>query len=526
MKKVFTMVMGPLCLLMLSFAASAACPGGSYSVLTYGAVPNDSRADGKSIQNAINGVPANAVLCVPSGVYLMDRQINILRDDLTITGEGISSVLKMQTGYNYTIFKMGSDDVSPHVTAHGITVEKLAFDGNLNTGTTPGGGNFFGIWVLRGENITLRDLYFEEFYHDAITVANGEAPNKNVLIERVRTEKINRNPIHIGYAEDSIIRNCILDKNADETTWGLVSGNAIDVEVEGYDPATGEGGWVKRLTIEDNFTRHTNLNAAGASIILQPAYGPIDDITIQRNLTLEKGIGSAGADVYSQGNTLLHNTNIKINSNWVSFINSGVSVGAFGFAFTDYGEFNDNIGTNYCCGDSTMIGLHGATLIDGYNNRFYRPVDTYLGNNLFKVVVPYWQNYRVRIYNTTDNGWLDSRIVHYDPSLPYPFNMASASVIGASSTATFITNPNAAPTNNPSITSAQISSGDLVVQTTEPNGLAVRVVALRNSLPIGMKTAVSGTTTFVLPAPAVSGDVFEVRAYNQHGREATYSFTY
>jgi hypothetical protein len=524
MKKIITIVFGAFFLLVCSSAAGAACPSGSYSILSYGAVANDSSPDGKAFQNAVEDVPANAVLCFPSGVYLLDRQITVRRDDLTITGEGISSVLKMMDGVNVTMLKIGDGNVTPQVTSRRITVEKLAFDGNLHSGLTSGGENFFGIWIVRGEDIILRDLYLEEFFHDSITVSNGEVPNLDILIERVRVEKANRNAIHIGYGEDVIIRNCVLDKNQDEATWGLSSGNAIDVEVEGYDPATGEGGWVKRLTIEDTFMRHTNLNAAGAAVTLQPAYGPIDDVTVQRNLALEKGMGSAGANYYSAAGTLLHNTNIKFNSNWISIINSLAGVSGHLFKWTDYGEFNDNVITNYYNGNSHMMTILGATFITGYDNRFYRLVQVNnLYNAAFFVYTPYWQNQRVNFYNTTDNGWSDSKIIHYDPATG---GIASAGTIGASSQVTWNNNSNSIPTNAPSITSAQITSGNLVVQTTEPNSLPVRVVALRNSLPIGMKGATGGTTTFVLPAPAVSGDVFEVRAYNQHGREATYTFTY
>jgi len=525
MKKFTAIVFSVFCLFACSSAASAACPAGSYSILKYGAVPNDSAADGEAFQNAVNRLPAKAVLCFPKGVYLIDRQVNVKRDDLTIRGEGISSVLRMMKGVNVTMLKIGDGNSSPQVTAKRITLEKIAFDGNLNSGLTGDRQNFFGIWVVRGENITFRDMFIEKFFHDAITVANGEVPNVNILFERVRSERSKRNAIHIGFGQDIIFRNCILDTNQDEATWGVTSGNAIDVEIEGYYPPTKEGGWVKRLTIEDTFFRHTNLGAAGGAIALQTGSGPIADVTVQRNIALEKGFASTGADFKSGAGNLLHNTNIKFYSNWISTIAPGAAFSGFVLKWTDNSELNDNVVTNYANGNFHMVWLAGVNNISGNNNssyRFFQADNPW--NDVFYVEAPYTQNQRVKFLNTMDNGWTDSRIVHYDASNA---KIQSASIIGASlSTVTWINNPKPIPTNSPSIKSAQISSGNLVVRTTEPNSLPVRVVALRNSLPIGMKASIAGTATLVLPERAVKGDVFEVRAYNQHGREATYKFTF
>lgn len=501
----------------LAASTGFACPSGSFDVSQNGAVPNDANPDSSAIQSAVANT-SNSVVCIPAGLYLIDSQIDIDRDDLVITGDGVDSILRLESGTNVTIFRIGAKENTPGV-AHNIVIQKLFLDGDGHTGQTSSNANFFGIFVEQGEDVVLRDLYLDSFVHDSIAAGAGYEPNKDLLIERVRVNKAGRNAIAILFAEGVIIRDCVLDSNQDPGTWGAVSGNGIDVEVEGQDPVT-NGGWVTDLTIENNVSTHTNLNSGGTAITLQPAYGPIDGVDITGNIAIEKGIVSRGAGQWV-------NQNVNINSNWVGILDATAGIWAYAFSANDTGTFNDNVATNYSSYYYASLLLSHSKNISGADNKFYRPsYANYFNLNGIEIPLPYTANENCDILDTLDNGHTSSRIVYWD-WISYPQTHTQGTLIGdANSQATWVTNNNSTPTGSPSITGISVSGKNLLVTATDPSGSPMKVVVLLNGLPIGMAPVVSGTATVPLQEFAVSGDDFEVRAYNHHGKNVIDTYTH
>jgi hypothetical protein len=558
---------------------SCSCANDTVSVTCFSANPaDDGVSDSTAIQTAINSVPDNWTLYFPTGRYAIDQSLVINRNNLTLTGDGINSELYTPQGTNIMLMKIADEVVSqqcPAVVPTNITLKQLSFSGDLNRGNSQGSGNLFGILVRNGENITLSDLLIRDFSLEGFSLSNGTHIPKNILLQRVRTKRMRRSAIHIGYGENITIKDSVFeDTNDDVWLPDPNSGAAIDLETEGLDmictplPIVQRVPFVYDLKIYNSLVKSPNTQTSKGGIQLAFSSGPVRKVDVSNNILINSGgISSVGFTFSIDDWTWINDVDprlgkssrirdVNLSSNWISNLHpsgdiatSALSIYASGDVPDSYGfngvNANNNVLTVYQVGGNNRLFQFSTNKeVSGSDNKTFRPyqvtTDPVSGayNFLWRKdqpvyflppQTPNYDNYNVQILNTLDNGYIGSRLNCYDPSaiFPAPTWAFCSSIGGTGNQLTWVNNPNPTPTTPPTINSVGVFNKlNLNISATDSNGSPVRVMALRNGLPLGLKDTANGSISFPLSKKAIRGEVFYVQAFNQNGQFSEYTYTY
>ena len=251
------------------------------SVLAFGAKGDGIADDTAAIQAALDSIPAGGGrILVPAGTYRISAPLVVRRNGLTLRGEGPSSVLKLADGVTRTMFvlpvEFGPSVNSADVVVTDVELSRLTLDGNRN-GRAQVPPTFFAMHLLHAQRVTLSELVVKDWPFDGITIGVGQRPNRDVTIRNSRFSGMGRNAIHVGYGSNVRISQVFVDDTPSQQ-WGPAAGSAIDVEVEGQDS------FVDGLVVEDSFFQRMGTRTAGFGLGLQPAYGPIRNAAITRNV--------------------------------------------------------------------------------------------------------------------------------------------------------------------------------------------------------------------------------------------------
>jgi hypothetical protein len=575
---------------------SCSCANDTVSVTCFGANPaDDGVSDSTAIQTAFNVIPNNWTLYFPSGRYMIGESLDLNRGNIRLSGDGISSELYTPQNTNFILLNIPSranSQLCPLIRPTNVVIEKLTFDGNLNRGTTDcpittntGCSLLFGIFIWGAENITIQDTLVKDFGIDGINMALGNAPVKDITLRRIKTDRIRRNAIHVGFAENVLIENSLIDNSQDEV-WlpAPGSGGAIDLETEGLEVLCSPPGqehilrspFVYNLSIKNTlFRTPTTRNGlpykSKGGIALQYSGGPVRKIDVSNNVLINSSLFTNGivSSLDDPGFPITYRNvdsrvgksgrirDVNISSNWISNLHqsgddstTALSLYATGDSPDSQGfngaNVNDNILTVYQVGGNNRLFQFSTNKeVSGNNNKTFRPyqVTTDPVSGAYNFIwrkdhpenfygqTPNYDNYNMQILNTFDNGYVGSRLNCYDPSAIFPapvWAFCNNSTLGGTGNAlTWVNNPNPTPITSPTINSVSVFNKlNLNISATDSNVSPVRVMALRNGLPLGLKDTANGSVSFPLSRKAIRGDVFYVQAFNQNGQFSEYTYTY
>ncbi len=135
-------------------ASAQTAPGPLFDVTRYGARPNDSRADDRAIQAAVEAAAqrGGGVVWLPRGRYIVARAIEP-RSNVWIRGDGAASELRIADGTNWWA-------ISLHYTrtVSNVVFEDFAIDGNKHR-QTDGGGIHVGGQGLIARRLAIRNTW-------------------------------------------------------------------------------------------------------------------------------------------------------------------------------------------------------------------------------------------------------------------------------------------------------------------------------------------------------------------------------
>jgi hypothetical protein len=221
------------------------------NVRDFGAKGDGVTDDSYAIKAAISALPGTGgTVMIPAGTYIVSsinvgpfRPIDLSRDNVTITGDGMdSTVLKMAPGsYPTAAFMILVNRTS------GNTIKNLTLDMNV----TASGGTFYsdeqshGIRVVSSSDIRIDGVRFRNTPGDGIYLLGlaeaGDPWTERVVIENSHFTKTWRNGITIQRA----VRNLQIRRN----TFDEISQQSISSEPSGNNAPTD-------IIIEDNVIRH------------------------------------------------------------------------------------------------------------------------------------------------------------------------------------------------------------------------------------------------------------------------------
>lgn len=120
----------------------------------------------EGLRAAIASAPPGTVIRVLAGTYLIDRTLDVARDDLTIEGEGDATLFRLAAGANEPVFVLGEPvPFVPAVTRRNLTLRRLRIDGSRELQSselsdTPGREHLRNscVTVRQAEDSVLEDL--------------------------------------------------------------------------------------------------------------------------------------------------------------------------------------------------------------------------------------------------------------------------------------------------------------------------------------------------------------------------------
>ena len=390
-----------------SFTTTTTTTTTTVSVKDFGAKGDGVTDDSAAFNAAIESLAqTGGTVFVPAGVYGLGHPVVIDQNNITLTGKGSSSVLKRLPVFDPNGVISAAAILLPDQPLHNITISHLVFDGDHVQ--PPGISAASGIWVRQASYVTIDSVIVRNVKGDGIQLANGANADDHVTIENSLIQGIWRNGIHVGDASNTVILGNHIEDTPSQY-WQPSAGSGIDVEVEGQDtngvgPVPGLP-FVDNLLIENNVIERQDTTTAGAGVALQPAYGPISNVTIQGNLISNHqnavyGVGAPGS--YGNVSGLDH---VTIANNWVDTPTmqvDGEGILLFG------GATNLQITGNVIHDQS---GVYGKDIeLDDINNA------TVSGNVLLHDVYA-WPFYAVYLGGTasnvtlTNNTWVKSDLL-------------------------------------------------------------------------------------------------------------------
>ncbi|MGC3964580.1 MAG: right-handed parallel beta-helix repeat-containing protein [Rhodocyclaceae bacterium] len=145
-------------------------------------------AVGGDIQAAIDGLPTDgsrAVVCLSRGEYRVQRFVAIERDNTTLRGEGVETIVRLAPGVQSSVLLVGDyRQAQPSRVTRNVIVERMLLEGNGDQG-----GEFdpqyayltnSGVTVRSGQDIIIRDLTVNNCRSAGILTEYSSA---NVLIQ-------------------------------------------------------------------------------------------------------------------------------------------------------------------------------------------------------------------------------------------------------------------------------------------------------------------------------------------------------
>lgn len=411
--------------------ATAAAPSSTVSVKDFGAKGDGVTDDAPAIQAAVDSLPTSGgTVFVPAGDYRLGDSIVIGHDNITLTGQGASSVLRLvdgvvESGIILPAHYSSTVTLDPTLIVHHVTISNLVLDGNHNPNVyydVPGHPpDYFGVFVRQGSDVTLSGLIVRNWSSDGIEVGNsGGAPVDRCTIENCLISGVGRSGIAIGFATNTVVKdNDITDTPSQ--WWRPAAGCAIDVEVEGWNAAQTYPGfagafphpYVDGLTIEDNILERQNSNTAGAAIALQPGYGPVSNVTITGNLISNHQNGVQAGTTPSFG-TIPGLDHVTIANNWVDTPTLAATGRGFDFGYATH----DLTITNNVVHDQAGNLANGVYLSDVTGA-------TVSGNTFMRDRNAGYTNIAVLGSSTnitlSKNTWQDSLDPAIAPGIPYPY---------------------------------------------------------------------------------------------------------
>jgi Pectate lyase superfamily protein len=338
------------------------------SVTAFGATGNGITDDAPAIQAALDSVPATGgTVFVPAGDYRLGESLVIGQSNITLTGVGPASILRLMDGVQVDAIDLPvayGNNIDPSVVVSGDTISNLTIDGNHNPLAASGQPNYFGILASQTNNLTLSGLTVQNWIYDGIEIGNAsEVPDNNTVIENCVVTGTGRNGIAVGYATNTTINDNIIT-DAPSQYWGPAAGNGIDVEIEGGSDAPNP--YVNGLIIENNVISQVGATTSCWGIALQDAYGPMSNITIldnaingyQQAVGISSSLGDYGEVAGVSG--------VTIQGNWIG-VDPNFSVA--GYPLYIGGSDNVNIIDNVM-NDQTdgNFSYDGAVVVDGSEN--------------------------------------------------------------------------------------------------------------------------------------------------------------
>ena len=221
-------------------------PGDSVSVIDFGAKGDAVTNDFQSIQNAINyiAIKKGGIVFFPKGTYLIKGKnngltdgLNIINSNITLKGEGISSIIKQGDSSFYALSinnnNTGSNNIKDNV--KNIKIIGIKFMCNIEALGFSEFKHLLNIHAVT--SIEISDCTFQGFRGDGILIGSGntagiERHNEDVTITNCKFDGVNndnRNAISVIDVNGLTIDNCTFRR----TTRNNMPG-AIDIEPDGY----------------------------------------------------------------------------------------------------------------------------------------------------------------------------------------------------------------------------------------------------------------------------------------------------
>ena len=487
---------------------AAASPSSAVSVKDFGAKGDGVTDDAAAIQAAVDSLPASGgTVFVPAGDYRVSTSVVLGRDNISLVGQGASSVLRSLP--SETLFPV---ILLPDSPVKNVTISNLVADGNHN----PISGQC-GIWIQQGSYVTISGVIVRNISGDGIQVANGSNPNDHVTIKNCQVAGIHRNGIHIGDATNTTIEDNYITDTPSQY-WGGAAGCGIDVEVEGYNAkGTNPYGdssstipFVDTLLIKDNVIERQDTTTSSAGVALQPAYGPVSNVTITGNLfsNHQSAVLGGGHDPYYGTTPALDH--VMITNNWVDTPSMGVA--GIGFYFnlgaTDLTITNnvvhDQIGNFYngvCLSDVVNATVSGNTFMKDRNGYFISIAVLGASNNV----------------TLSKNLWQDS----LDPVTPYSYLQVDPTVTNLTDDGGTPIDPSAVDKTPPAV-SLGIASGTVIssptpitVKASDAGSGVARVYLFVDGIPEGFSDSGSLVFTFDPNLYSAGPHVLEALAVDQ-----------
>ncbi|MFQ5428048.1 MAG: glycosyl hydrolase family 28-related protein [Thermodesulfobacteriota bacterium] len=171
----------------------------------FGAKGDGVTDDTSAIQAAFDAVAATGgirTVYFPSGAYIITGVININKNNLSVRGEGESSIIKVQDntgdlrpgGYG-AMFLIAAG--SSH-----ITVRNLQFDGNADNNTT---STYSGISGINTDHLTVRDTLIKNTPFNGILLSATTLPHTNFKITGNSLSNIGWRGIQVAYGDTGIV---------------------------------------------------------------------------------------------------------------------------------------------------------------------------------------------------------------------------------------------------------------------------------------------------------------------------------
>jgi hypothetical protein len=206
--------------LLFVFSVLSSAGAGEFSILKFGATPNDDKDDTLAIAAAFKacGDAGGGVVRVPAGTFIVARQasespILELPSQTILRGEGPVSVLKFDPRVNKSNFwrMLGARKAGcRHVTVCDLRLNGSNTHPRYEKGQTPEQNHGVFLWSETGviEDVCLRDLLVEGFSGDGIAVGRG---CRNITIRHVTLRNFLRQGIQLGgdeNARDYLVTGC------------------------------------------------------------------------------------------------------------------------------------------------------------------------------------------------------------------------------------------------------------------------------------------------------------------------------
>jgi hypothetical protein len=294
--------------------------------VSFGQVCNGAGDDTAAIQAKLD---VGGLVTLPDGICAISGVV-VSVDGTDFDGRGRTSLRRIPGTFKSLIsLPRAWGQHTPLDTVKDVTIRGLLLDGNHVGISPPGVSSHFGIQLIHGERITLKDLIIQDQYYDSIGSGVGYQPVRNLVITNVKIYRGERNGIHLGFADGALVaKNTVEDTPSQQ--WGPRAGNCIDVEVEGLNS------YVANFTIEDNKCSRNhvpNAGTAGMGIAFQPAYGKIRNGIVRRNFIKDYQIGVwfdignsvVTGDVEAVDSVTVNNNTILNTHTWVDGYGVGIS---------------------------------------------------------------------------------------------------------------------------------------------------------------------------------------------------------